>query len=114
MSRKNFTRKDRARIFTLGRGCCHICGGRIAAGEAWEIEHVIAYALTRDDGDDNLRPAHVKCHAKKTHGEDRPRIAKAERVRAKHLGQWPKPFGNARIKSRPFRPTRPFQHQEKN
>lgn len=106
MARRSFNRKDRARIFTANGGCCHICKGKIGVGEAWEIEHVIPYALTQDDSDDNLRPAHVKCHKGKTHGEDRPRISKAERVRAKHQGTWPK--SKAPIKSRGFSPTRSF------
>ena len=100
MSRRSFSRKDRARIFALGKGCCHICGGKIGVGEAWEVEHIIPYALTQDNSDDNLRPAHVKCHSAKTHGEDRPRISKAERMRAKHLGLWPKT--KSPLKSRGF------------
>jgi 5-methylcytosine-specific restriction protein A len=90
MPRRSFSRKDRARIFTASEGVCHLCRGRIGVGEAWEVEHVIPYALTQDDSDGNLRPAHKKCHAVKTHTEDRPRISKAERQRAKHLGTWPK------------------------
>jgi 5-methylcytosine-specific restriction endonuclease McrA len=90
MARRSFTKKDRARIFTAASGVCHLCEGRIMVGEAWEVEHVIPYALTQDDGDDNLRPAHIKCHRDKTHKQDRPRISKAERQRAKHLGTWPK------------------------
>ena len=90
MPRRSFSRKDRARIFAAHDGKCHICTGKIGVGEAWEVEHVIPYALTRDNSNDNLRPAHVKCHSIKTHTEDRPRISKAERQRAKHLGTWPK------------------------
>lgn len=100
MSRRSFSRKDRARIFALGNGCCHICTGKITVGEAWEVEHIIPYALTQDNSDDNLRPAHKKCHAKKTTGEDRPRISKAERQRAKFLGIWPK--SKTPLKSRGF------------
>lgn len=53
--------------------------------EAWELEHVIAFELTRDDTDENLRPAHVKCHKAKTKDDVRA-ISKAKRVSAKHLG----------------------------
>lgn len=90
MPRRSFSRKDRARIFASNEGVCHLCSGKIGVGEAWEVEHVIPYALTQDDSDGNLRPAHKKCHAIKTNTEDRPRISKAERQRAKHLGMWPK------------------------
>jgi 5-methylcytosine-specific restriction endonuclease McrA len=104
MSRRSFSRKDRARIFAANNGLCHLCDGKIGVGEAWEVEHVIPWALTQDDSDDNLRPAHIKCHRTKTHQEDRPRISKAERQRAKHLGTWPK--SRAKIRSRGFSNTR--------
>lgn len=104
MSRRSFSRKDRASIFAQNSGKCHICLGKIDVGEAWEVEHVIPYALTQDNSDGNLRPANVKCHARKTHQEDRPRISKAERQRSKHLGSWPK--SRTPIRGRGFPPTR--------
>ena len=105
MSRRSFSRKDRARIFAAAEGICHICEGKIGVGEAWEVEHRIPYALTQDDSDDNLSPAHVRCHKTKTHKEDRPRINKAERQRAKHMGYWPKT--KAPLRSRGFPSSRP-------
>ena len=87
MARRRFTDKDRARIFAANDGCCHLCGHKIdGVREAWEIEHVIAWELTRDDSDDNLRPAHIKCHREKTHKQDRPAINKAKRRQAKYTG----------------------------
>jgi 5-methylcytosine-specific restriction endonuclease McrA len=109
MARRSFTKKDRARIFNAHLGVCHICQGKIGVAEPWEIEHVIPYALTQDDSDPNLRPAHIKCHKRKTHKEDRPRISKAERMRLKHLGAYPEPIGNAKLQSRGFASTRRFQ-----
>lgn len=104
MTRKSFSKKDRARIFAANAGECHLCGGKIdGTVEAWEIEHVIPYALTQDDSDTNLRPAHIKCHRVKT-VDDRQRISKAERQRLKHIGAWPK--SKTPIKSRGFAPTR--------
>jgi len=76
----------RARIFQAHSGTCHICGGRIdGTRERWEVEHIVPYALTRDDSDENLAPAHERCHAKKT-PEDVTRIAKAKRGNRKHTG----------------------------
>lgn len=86
MARRSFSKKDRARIFASAGGVCHLCSGAITVGEAWEIEHVLAYALTRDNSDENLRPAHKRCHEVKTRQEDVPAIAKAKRREAKHLG----------------------------
>ena len=76
----------RARIFEAHKGQCHICGERIdGTREKWEVEHVVPYALTRDDSDDNLAPAHERCHATKTPDDVR-KIAKAKRVHRKHIG----------------------------
>jgi len=86
MARRSFTDKDRVRIFLAADGICHLCGFKIFEGrERWEIEHVIAWALTRDDSDDNLRPAHFACHKEKT-AVDVGNIAEAKRREAKHMG----------------------------
>lgn len=103
MARRSFSKKDRARIFNANLGVCHICEGKIGVGEAWEIEHVIPYALTHDDSDGNLRPAHVKCHRSKT-DTDVTAIAKVYRIAAKHDGSWPK--SRAKMPSRPFQKSR--------
>ncbi len=103
MPRKRFTAKDRARIFAANNGCCHLCGQKIdGVREGWEVEHVIAWELTRDDSDANLRPAHASCHKIKTHGEDRPAINKAKRREARHTGA-KRPAG--RIRSAGFAPS---------
>ena len=103
MARKSFTKKDRARLFNLYGGQCYLCKGAIdGTRERYEIEHVIPWALTQDDSDANLRLAHVKCHAEKTHGPERAMLNKTERMRLKHAGHWAKPTGNARMPSRPF------------
>jgi 5-methylcytosine-specific restriction endonuclease McrA len=87
MGRRRFTDKDRARIFADNNGVCHLCNQKIdGIREAWEIEHVIAWELTRDDSDENLRPAHIECHKQKTHQHDRPVINEAKRREAKHTG----------------------------
>jgi 5-methylcytosine-specific restriction protein A len=87
VSRRRFTDKDRARIFAANDGCCHLCGTKIdGVREKWEVEHVIAWELTRDDSDENLKPAHKSCHKTKTHTQDRPAINEAKRREAKHQG----------------------------
>lgn len=103
--RKSFSKKERARLFALNGGRCHLCNGLIdGTREAYEIEHVIPWALTQDDSDDNLRLAHVKCHSEKTHKHDRPMISKVERMRLKHAGHWPK--SKTPLRSRGFSDTR--------
>ena len=85
MTRRKRTTLQRAAIFEAAGGVCHICEAKVGAHEAWELEHVIPFELTRDDSDDNLRPAHVKCHKSKT-ATDKRAIAKAKRVNAKFIG----------------------------
>jgi 5-methylcytosine-specific restriction endonuclease McrA len=97
------TRKRKALIFAAHNGVCYLCGGKIGVGEAWDAEHQIPWEISRDDSDDNLRPAHKKCHAVKT-SRDRKDIAKVHRMAAKHNGTWPKT--RAPLRSRGFSPTR--------
>jgi len=86
MPRRKRTTLQRAKIFEAHDGKCHICGEKIdGTKEAWELEHIIPYEMTRDDTDENLAPAHVSCHLRKTR-EDKANIAKAKRVSAKHKG----------------------------
>ena len=99
MARKRFSRKERVRLFDLHDGKCHLCGQKIRVGEAWDLEHLVAWELTRDDSDDNVRPAHKTCHKAKT-VEDVRAIRKADRIRAKHIGAWPK--SRSRLRSRGF------------
>src|SRR5690606_730984 len=89
LRRKRFTAKDRARIFAAHNGICHLCGGKIQDNEAWELEHIIAWALTQDDSDENLAPAHDKCHKAKTHKQERAAINKALRHDNKRRGSPP-------------------------
>lgn len=90
MTRRTISRTERVRIFETAGGICHICGQPIdGVRERWDVEHVIPLALGGDDHGENLRPAHVACHAGKT-PEDVRQIAKAKRVAAKHMGARPK------------------------
>lgn len=83
--RRSIGTRERVEIFRAHDGICHLCAGRIQAGEAWDLEHAIPLAMGGEDGGDNLRPAHVKCHRTKTSRDVRD-IAKAKRREARHLG----------------------------
>lgn len=84
--RRKRTTLQRLAIFERDLGMCHLCGCKIdGTMEPWELEHIVPFALTRDDSDENLSPAHVSCHKAKT-ATDKAQIAKANRVRAKHNG----------------------------
>jgi len=92
VERRSISTKERLRLFALHGGRCHICGDRIdGIREPWDVEHVIPWALTRDDSDKNRQPAHRggSCHGAKTK-TDVKAIAKAKRIEAKHKGAWAK------------------------
>lgn len=87
MTRRRMSTTRRARIFADHDGICHICGQPIdGTREAWDADHVIPLEISGDDTDANLRPAHKRCHVRKTAAQDVPAIAKAKRVHAKHTG----------------------------
>lgn len=87
MTRRRMSTTRRARIFAAHNGVCHICKATIdGTRERWDADHVIPLQMSGDDSDDNLAPAHERCHRDKTAGKDIPQIAKAKRVYAKHIG----------------------------
>jgi HNH endonuclease. len=113
MTRRRLSRTTRLSIFMAADGICHMCGGRIQAGQAWDVSHVIPLALGGADDETNWRPAHRKCHRDHTAQTDIPAIARAKRREAKHLGAH---APAQRIKSRGFdraepqrRATRPIE-----
>lgn len=101
--RPSMSKARRARIFERDGGVCYLCGGKVLPGESWEAEHVIAWALSFDDSDENLKVAHKdgNCHAAKTKDDVR-RIAKAKR-QGGETGQASRRAKNGpQLKGRPF------------
>jgi len=86
MTRRRLSTKARVSIFTRANGICHLCGGKITPGEAWDVSHEIPLALGGADDETNWRPAHRKCHRDHTAQTDIPAIARAKRREAKHIG----------------------------
>lgn len=86
--RRSLSPHKRLALFGLHKGVCHICGFPIdPVNDRWEMEHVVALELSRDDEDKNLKPAHYRCHKRKT-AVDAGLIAKAKRRELKHKGAW--------------------------
>lgn len=83
--RPSISAARRAAIFRDAGGICHLCTRKIAQGEPWEVEHVKARGLGGSDGSDNLKPAHIDCHAGKTR-KDRAIMADADRALIRHVG----------------------------
>ena len=89
MTRARLSPRRRLQIFEAHNGICHICRQPIQPGQRWEISHPIPIALGGADDDTNRAPAHKHpCHSTVTAARDIPAIAKAVRVRAKHIGAY--------------------------
>jgi 5-methylcytosine-specific restriction enzyme A len=84
--RKPLTPLQRAAMFDAHKGICCICG-QVIEGRKWIDEHQRALALLGTNDMANRGPAHVACAREKTK-DDVSMIAKAKRIRAKHLGCW--------------------------
>lgn len=92
----------RLRIWDRDKGVCYLCGVKVAAGVAWDVEHRIAWALSSDDSDGNLFVAHkAGCHEAKTKA-DAGSISKAKAMGGE-TGQWARRQKNGpQLKSRGF------------
>ena len=86
MNRRSISTRERARLFALHGGICHLCNGKIGVGERWEVSHDIPLELGGEDDDANRKLAHYKCHRDHTAKTDIPQIAKAKRREARHIG----------------------------
>jgi 5-methylcytosine-specific restriction protein A len=95
------------RIFERAKGRCHITGAKIQAGDEWDVEHVKPLHLAAEgenlNRESNMAPALREPHRRKTAQENSAK-AKADRVRAKHLGIYPK--SKRPLKGRGFAPSR--------
>jgi hypothetical protein len=86
MTRHRWSTRDLVKVFEAAKGKCFLCGMRIDEGRRWEAHHKRPLALGGEDVLGNLTPVHEKCHRLHTAGEDIPRIARAKKQHAKHVG----------------------------
>lgn len=89
----------RDRVFLSARGVCHLSGRKIQPGEKWELEHIQPLSMGGSHRETNLAPALVEAHREKTKTEASDR-AKADRIRRKANGTWPR--SKSPLRSRPF------------
>jgi hypothetical protein len=61
--RLSLTTKQRATVLAKTDARCHLCGGRISAGEKFAADHVLAHAAGGPDKLANYLAAHVLCNA---------------------------------------------------
>ena len=93
----------RLRVFARYGGRCYLSGRVIRPGDRWEAEHIIALGNGGQHREGNLAPALVDPHKDKTKADAGIR-AKINRVRAQHLGIFPK--SKRPLRSRGFSPSR--------
>ena len=79
----------RLRIFEREGGRCWLSGRKIMPGDVWQLDHKIALINGGAHAEFNLFPALDAPHRAKTN-EDLKIKSKVARVRAKHLGVYPK------------------------
>ena len=85
MKRQEFSKRTKLQAWERDNGICGRCKLPIV-GERADFDHIIPDTFSHDCAVDNCMPVHIRCHRQKTSEEDIPRIAKSNRVRAKHLG----------------------------
>jgi len=95
----------RIRVFERHGGKCHISGIKILAGDEWDMEHIKPLHRGGENRESNLAPALRQAHREKTKLEMADK-AKADRIRAKHLGVYPK--SRNPIRSRGFAKHQPM------
>jgi hypothetical protein len=79
--------RRKAHLFNLHDGICHLCHLPIdPVRQCFEISHDIPYEISRDDSDENCKPAHQRCHRVQTDTIDAPLIAKTRRQYQAHNG----------------------------
>lgn len=92
----------KARIFDRYEGKCALTGRKLLIGE-YDFDHIKRLRDGGEHRESNLHPVWRPKHREKTAEENRAG-AKAERVRRKHLGLWPK--SKTPLRSRGFEKTR--------
>jgi hypothetical protein len=83
----------RLRVFEAHGGICHLSGRKIAAGEPWAIDHVIALINGGENRENNLAPILIDKHKEKTAADVKEKATVARKAKA-----------NLGIKSPPAKP----------
>ena len=83
MKRIEFTAKIKVAAFQRSKGYCENCKCRLVSAE---YDHRVPLMMGGESTLENCQVYCKTCHAAKTHKEDVPRIAKAKRIEAKHIG----------------------------
>lgn len=87
--RREFPAKVRVAAYERCGGKCEACSAPLRPGR-FAYDHVLPDGLGGAPVIENCAVLCDACHSAKTTGQDVPRIAKAKRVRAKHLNAKPR------------------------
>lgn len=85
MTRAEFPKRVKVAAFERANGHCEECTAKLGPGNT-EYDHLIPCALGGGNDLDNCVVLCQTCHLNKTTKSDVPRIAKAKRQRAGHIG----------------------------
>lgn len=96
-------KRVKLRVWERCGGKCALTGRKLRPGDAYDFDHIIPLTLGGAHAETNLQVVSRDAHKAKTASDVKAR-AKADRVRAKHLGQWPAPL--RKLQSRGFEPSR--------
>lgn len=83
--RREFSSKIKVAAFRRADGRCEKCSVRLSVGK-FAYDHRIPDAMGGEPTLDNCEVLCTACHSAKTRTVDVPRIAKARRQAAKHIG----------------------------
>ena len=83
--RKEFSRRDKIKVFERAEGKCEECGVKLYAGDKKEIDHDLPDGLGGSNDISNARLLCFWCHKGKTK-KDTAQMRKADRQKATHQG----------------------------
>lgn len=83
--RREFPARVKRAAWLRSGGHCERCTAKLFPGKI-EYDHVLPDGLGGEPTLENCECVCSACHTAKTHGQDRPRIHKAERQAKRHLG----------------------------
>jgi len=97
--RTEFPKRVKLAAWERSGGHCETCRAKLFPGK-FAFDHIRADGLGGEATLENCSVKCTACHSTKTHQEDRPRMAKADRQKAKHLGLYPP--ARQKLRSRGF------------
>ncbi len=97
----------RLRVFERFGGICQLTSRKIMPGDQWDLDHIKPLAMGGEHVESNLQPVLRIAHREKTK-RDVADLAKARRIKAKHIGVEQSP---PRLQSRGFTKSPPQKNR---